>query len=209
MNRPPLLLASRSPRRTQLLREVGLAHRVRPANVDERARPGERPQAMVRRLALAKARAVAARAPNSWVIGADTLVVQGGEVIGKPSSPAAARRILRRLSGRTHQVLTGLALLIPNRRPLVTHASTDVRFRRLTGAEIAAYVASGEPLDKAGAYHLQGRGAAMVRALRGSFTNVVGMPLERLLDLLRRAGCDPVTGLSAGSRTRRRRHRAG
>ena len=190
---PRLVLASASPRRAALLRAAGIRFVPQRAPVAENLRAGESPAAAVRRLALAKAAARRAAAPAAWILGADTLVVLAGRAIGKPRSPNHARALLRRLSGREHQVLTGLALLVPGRAALHSVTRTRVLFRQLSPEQIAAYVATGEPLDKAGAYAVQGRGAALVHRVSGSYSNVVGMPLESLFDLLRRAGWDPLS----------------
>jgi septum formation protein len=192
---PLLILASASPRRASLLQAAGIPFEMRRSAVPEKLRRAERPAAAVRRLALAKAQALRAVAPAAWILGADTLVVLDGRAIGKPRSPGHARALLRRLSDREHQVLTALALLVPDRAALQVTVRTRVRFRRLTPAQIVAYVATGEPLDKAGAYAVQARGAALVRRLIGSHSNVIGMPLEALFDLLRRAGWDPLTSV--------------
>jgi len=139
---------------------------------------------MVLRLALAKARAVAADHPGATVVGADTVVVLDGEILGKPTDAADAADMLTRLSGRTHEVLTGVAV-VPGECFATT---TSVTFRTLTPAEVDGYVATGEPLDKAGAYGIQGLGGALVASISGSFDNVVGLPVEQLSDLLRPGG---------------------
>jgi septum formation protein len=180
-----LTLASQSPRRRELLGLLGLALEVRPARTDEARRPGEAPEAYVRRVAAEKAAAV----EGALVLGADTAVVLGGEVLGKPRDEADARRMLRALSGSVHRVLTGVCV----RRatpPAESEAlvATEVLFAPLTEAEIAWYVSTGEPLDKAGAYALQGAGGAFVVEVRGSVSNVVGLPLRETAGLLRGLG---------------------
>jgi len=182
-----LILASGSPRRAELLTQIGLTFAVRPADVDETALPGESPGCYVERLARIKAEVVAAAAPGALVLGADTSVVVDGEILGKPSGPLSARATLMRLSGRTHQVLTAVALACDGdiRSCLVT---TDVTFRDLGAQEIDAYVASGEPMDKAGSYGIQGLGGIFVRELRGSYSAVVGLPLQETASLLADAG---------------------
>jgi septum formation protein len=180
-----LVLASRSPRRRELLASLGLLLDVRPADADESVRPGEAARDYVVRVARAKARAV----DGEVVLGADTSVVLRGEVLGKPADEADARRMLAALSGTTHEVLTAVCV----RRPadgleLELVASTAVRFAPLGPAEIAWYVRTGEPLDKAGAYAIQGRGALFVLSVEGSVSNVVGLPLAETAALLRRAG---------------------
>jgi len=185
-----LILASSSPRRAEVLADAGFTFEVVAARVDESRRAGEQAEAYVRRLAEAKARAVAGGvSPPAIVIAADTVVVMDGEVLGKPASAEDAGRMLRRLSGRTHQVLTGLAVLkIPGGAARVEIETTRVTFAPLTEAEIEAYVASGEPLDKAGAYAIQGRGGRFVARVEGCYFNVVGLPLARLYRILREMG---------------------
>ena len=178
-----LTLASASPRRRELLEQLGLPLDVRPAHTDESARPGEPPRAYVRRVAVEKARAVAGEA----VLAADTAVVLGEEILGKPRDAADARRMLRALSGGLHEVLTAVCV----RRGATEHVavvSAQVRLDPLTDAQIDWYVATGEPMDKAGAYAIQGLAGAFVRELRGSVSNVIGLPLSETLDLLRAAG---------------------
>lgn len=194
----PLVLASSSPRRRRLLRELGVAFSVRVPDVDERPRPDERPGPHVRRLAVAKAWAVARGlglgSGARWVLGADTVVAVDGEILGKPRDARHAREMLGRLAGRTHEVLTGLALVpVAGGRPRTAVVRSRVAMKPFDAEAIARYVAGGEPLDKAGAYAVQGRGRRLVTAVSGSLTNVVGLPLERLEGLLR-AGGIAVTG---------------
>ena len=174
---PPLVLASASPRRAELLAAAGIAFDVDTADVDETPRAGEAPDVYVRRLALAKARAVAGRHPACLVLGADTTVVVDGTILGKPVDAADARAMLRRLSGRAHQVLTGVALVRDGRTVEVDVAVTDVWFAPMTDADVDAYVANGEPMDKAGAYGIQGRASRFVTRIDGSYSNVVGLPV--------------------------------
>ncbi len=186
MTRPPLLLASASPRRLELLRALGLEPLVRPADVDETLRPGEDPHDAAERLARAKAAAVAAAAPaGSVVLAADTIVVLDGEALGKPRDGDDARRMLRALRGRGHDVVTGVALardgiLVSGRE------TTEVLFAPMTDEEVDAYVASGEPADKAGAYALQGLGGLFVERITGTPSNVIGLPFR----LVRRLGAE-------------------
>lgn len=184
--RVPLVLASRSPRRRALLERLGLAFDVRPSPDDERWPEGEAPGTAVERLALEKAEAVAHAAPEALTLGADTVVVLEGTVLGKPADPEEARRMLRRLSGATHTVYTGLALVHPaSGRRVTAHETTAVTFAPLTEDEIARYVATGAPLDKAGAYGIQDdAGALFVTRIEGDYYNVVGLPLHRLYRLL-------------------------
>ena len=182
-----LILASGSPRRRQLLEMLGLPFRAVAPDVDESLLPSEQPEAYVTRLARDKARAVAAREPGAPVLAADTTVVLRGCLFGKPADPAEAADMLRRLQGRKHQVMTAVAVALDGR---LEHALdvTDVTFRRLSDEQIADYVATGEPLDKAGAYAIQGKGAALVEGIQGDFFGVMGLPLRLALDLLARVG---------------------
>ena len=189
MAEPRLVLASGSPRRADLLARLGLDPEIRPAAVDETPLAGEPPLALVIRLADAKARAVQDPTADEVVLAADTMVVLDDEALGKPRDDAEAAGMLRRLSGRTHEVLTALAVIRGQRRHATT-VTTGVRFRPLTDTEVAWYLATGEPRDKAGAYALQGAGAALVDHLDGSDTNVIGLPLAATVQLLRRAGLD-------------------
>lgn len=185
-----LILASASPRRAELLRQIGADFQVAPAEIDETPQPGEAAQHYVERLAREKASCVAGEAPGARVLGSDTSVVVDGEILGKPESDTQACEMLRRLSGRTHQVMTAIALAQEqNCRSLVV--VTDVSFRELSEAEIVAYVATGEPMDKAGSYGIQGLGGIFVRELKGSYSAVVGLPLQETAELLADAG-DPV-----------------
>lgn len=182
----PLVLASGSPRRRDILAGLGLAFDVRPPAIDETIRPGEDAVAAARRLAEEKAAAVTA-APAELVLAADTIVALGGELLGKPSGPEQARAMLGRLAGRTHGVVTGLALRTAAGVSSLA-ARTEVTFRPLEADEIAAYVATGEPLDKAGAYGIQAYGSALVHRIEGDFFNVMGLPVPTLLELLEGAG---------------------
>lgn len=182
-----LLLASGSPRRVELLREAGFAPEVRPQDVDETPLADEPPEALVQRLARLKAHSALAEASRGDVIvAADTTVAIDGLELGKPRDDEDACRMLRRLSGRTHQVSTGVCLLLagPDGEPVRERSfveTTDVTFYELTDADIDAYVASGEPADKAGAYGIQGAGRALVRGISGDYFNVVGLPVARTL----------------------------
>ena len=182
-----LVLASGSPRRKQLLEMLGLPFRVVAPGVDETRESSELPEAYVVRLAREKARVVAARESGELVLAADTTVVLRGEIFEKPSTPAEAEAMLGRLQGRTHRVMTAVAVALDGR---LEHALdvTEVTFRRLSGDAIAAYVATGEPMDKAGAYAIQGKGAALVEGIRGDFFGVMGLPLRLALELLERFG---------------------
>lgn len=182
-----MILASQSPRRIELMREAGFEVRVIPADIDETAHDNEGPFELVERLARAKARAVAAEhaKPGETVIAADTIVAEGGLLLGKPSDEEDAKRMLRALSGTTHQVATGVCIV----RGEEIHSFidiTDVTFFDVSDAEIEAYVASGEPMDKAGAYGIQGTGGRMlVERIDGDFYNVVGLPIAKVVRALR------------------------
>jgi nucleoside triphosphate pyrophosphatase len=186
---PRLVLASASPRRRDLLGRLVPVFDVRPADVDESHRPGEAAEDLVARLAATKAEAGrGAAAPGSVVLGADTIVVLDGDVLGKPVDGDHASAMLGRLSGRTHRVLTGVAVAAEGHDLAVEVVTTEVTFRTLTTGTIAEYVASGEPLDKAGAYGIQGGGGALVASIDGPFDNVVGLPLDTVRRLLARTG---------------------
>lgn len=191
--REPLILASASPRRAEILRSVGWEFTVAAADVDETLLPGELAAVYVERLALTKARAVAANHPGRLVLGADTTVVVDGTILGKPEDAADARRMLRLLSGRRHQVLTGVALVRAgaSRDERVTHQKTDVMFASLSESEIDWYVATGEPMDKAGAYAIQGLGAVFIEEIRGDYWNVVGLPAPLVYRLLAKMASKP------------------
>jgi septum formation protein len=178
-----LLLASASPRRADLLRAAGYAFDVDPVDVDERRLEGERPAAYVERVARLKAAAGAARHPGRVVVAADTAVTVDDLVLGKPHDAAEAREMLRRLSGRSHEVLSGLAVAAGGEVRAVVERTT-VWFRALSDDEVRAYGATDEPLDKAGAYGAQGVASRFIPRIDGSYTNVVGLPIAALADLL-------------------------
>lgn len=182
-----IVLASRSPRRRQLLEMLGIPHEVDPADVPERPEPGEVPEMMAARLAREKALSVGARHPGRWVLAADTVVVLDHEILGKPESPRGAEGMLRRLAGREHRVVTAVALS----RNEQVHERCDVTrvwFRKLDDASISAYVATGEPMDKAGAYGVQGYGAVLVERIEGDFFSVMGLPVRLVVELLELCG---------------------
>jgi septum formation protein len=183
----PIVLASGSPRRKQLLEMLHIPFRVIPPDVDEHVLPGEEPGHYVTRLSRAKAEAVAARAPGDVILAADTTVVLDGAIFEKPTSPANAVEMLSRLQGRTHEVMTAVAVA---RDGKVEHALdvSRVTFRAVDRATLEAYVATGEPMDKAGAYAIQGLGAPLVERVEGDFFGVMGLPLRLALDLLARFG---------------------
>ncbi len=188
---PPIVLASSSPRRREILASLGLAFDVRASEVDESLRPGESPFDAAERLARAKAAAVAAAADGALVVAADTLVVLDGRALGKPHGAAEARRMLSALAGRAHDVVTGVALARDGRTASGREV-TRVVFAPMTDAELDEYAASGEPDDKAGAYALQGIGGLFVARVEGSPSNVVGLPIRLLYTLARELGVDLV-----------------
>lgn len=181
-----LVLASASPRRARLLRELGIEFEVVVSNVDEALHPGESGELAAERLARAKALAVAASRPAP-VLAADTVVLCDGELLGKPADGEDARRMLRRLSGHTHEVVTGVCLAWQE-RVLSARDSTAVTFAALSPAEIEWYVSTGEPMDKAGAYHVDGRGALFIRGVTGSPSNVAGLPVRLVYTLAAELG---------------------
>jgi septum formation protein len=182
-----VVLASASPRRQQLLDLIGIVHEVRPANIDEAMRPRETPRRHAERLAREKASAIAKRDPDLITIAADTIVVVNRKVLGKPRDAEDAARMLAMLSGREHVVTTGVAV---SRGRKLRSAVEEVRvkFRRLRDDEIEAYIATGEPMDKAGAYGIQGYGATIVERIEGDYFAVMGLPIVRLIGLLRDVG---------------------
>jgi septum formation protein len=194
------VLASASPRRADILRQLGLDPDVLPADVDETYLEGETPAQHVERLARAKAEAVARAEPEALVVGADTVVVQGARVLAKPIDAAEAVEMLRSLSGRSHEVLSGLALRGPG--GTVSRVSRTMVFMRPFDDEVmSAYVGTGEPLDKAGAYGIQGLGAALVERIEGDYYSVVGFPVGAFLELLEQVGWRFLSGRLAPVRT--------
>jgi septum formation protein len=193
LSRAKLVLASKSPRRAEILRHAGFDFETYPAHVDEARRPRESARARVERLALAKARLVAERTKRAGrsaiIIGADTVVLAQGKILGKPSDVKEARRMLRLLNGRTHQVLTGLALIrVPDGMEAHHVETTAVRFVKLSKHDIDDYIATGEPFDKAGAYGIQGIAGRFVSRVDGCYFNVMGLPVSRLWSMLGRLG---------------------
>ena len=189
---PLLVLASASPRRLDLLRQIGLEpDRVDPADLDEIPRAGELPPAHAIRLAEEKARAVMPRHPGAYILAADTVVACGRRILPKPLDAASARACLKMLSGRRHRVYGGIALASPDERLTLRRVDSHVAFKRLSDAEIAAYLCSGEWRGKAGGYAIQGRAAALIRWVSGSYSNVVGLPLFETFQLLIGRGYRP------------------
>ncbi len=185
---PPLVLASASPRRAELLRMLGLRFDIVPAAIEETMHRNEAAPAAVERLALEKAADVAARRPDALVVGSDTVVVLDEAVLGKPTSPEDAARMLLQLQGREHRVATGVAVVAPDGRKVSSAEIVRVRFRSFDEMTALQYVATGEPLDKAGAYGIQGYGATLVDSIRGDYFAVMGLPVARLVSLFHALG---------------------
>jgi len=186
---PRLILASKSPRRRYLLNQVGLTFKVIPSSFDENTVSLSTPETYVKTLAEAKAADVSKEYPESWVIGADTVVVIDNTILGKPDSKAQARTMLKSLSGKTHQVYTGYCIrCLAEDRVFSDTAKTDVLFKTLADNEIEWYINTSEPFDKAGAYAVQGLGTFIVKSIKGSYTNVVGLPVCEVLEFLLKEG---------------------
>ncbi|MGE0823216.1 MAG: nucleoside triphosphate pyrophosphatase [Candidatus Binatia bacterium] len=186
---PSLILASASPRRRELLETARVLFSIIPSNASEEPLPDEAPAAYALRVAREKAKAIAQQHPDHWILGADTIVVVNNEILGKPKDPADARRMLRLLSGQTHQVMTAFALIDEEGREYASQVVTStVTFKPLTDSRIESYLATREPFDKAGAYAIQGQGAVLVERVEGSYTNIVGLPIDEVLVVLRAAG---------------------
>lgn len=184
---PSLILASASPRRRQLLRSIGLDFRIIPAHVDENYLAGESPYQHVRRLSYIKAMAVAQKYQKAWVLGADTIVVIDKTILGKPKNKTQAKNMLKKLSGREHKVFTGvtIALRTLNIYEIKVVQST-VRFKTISSEEMNWYTACDEPYDKAGGYAVQGKGSIFIKSIRGSYSNVIGLPLCEVVELLKK-----------------------
>lgn len=182
---PKLVLASASPRRAEILRNVGWPFEALAANIDESRQEDEDARAYVERVARSKAENVRLRLPGATVVGADTVVVVDGEILGKPRDQEDAGRMLRLLQGRGHDVLTGVTVFNGDAgQPRVAHELTEVSFAEMNDDEISWYVATGEPLDKAGAYAIQGLGARFIKGIKGDYSNVVGLPVRLLYELI-------------------------
>jgi septum formation protein len=182
-----LVLASASPRRQELLRNAGIAFEVHPAHINEEPQAGEDPRVCAERLAREKAEAIARLRPNDAILGADTVVVIGGHNLGKPTDATDATHMLRMLSGRQHQVITGVALVVSGRRSVASEA-TSVTMSEISQKEIAEYVATGEPMGKAGAYAIQGIASRWIPRIDGDYSNVVGLPIALVWRMLKKAG---------------------
>ena len=186
---PDLILASKSPRRKYLLEKTGLRVNIIPSNVDESDFKPTPPKSYVKILSCAKARNISDQNPDNWVLGADTIVVINGTVLGKPKDENQARRMLQMLSGRKHQVFTGFTLSHQARAEQFTDVIvTDVFFKHLRADEIDWYIATGEPFDKAGAYAIQGIGTFLIKKINGSYTNVIGLPVCEVMEFLIKKG---------------------
>ena len=191
-NTPKLILASQSPRRLELLQQITDQFEVVPSSVEEKLDYGLRPEENVRLLARAKAENVGKNYPECWVLGADTLVALHQEILGKPVDVSDAHRILSRLSGKEHRVMTGVCVVSP-KKTLDTAVTSNVRFKSLTDEEISNYIQTGEPMDKAGAYAIQGKGNFMIREFSGSKSNIIGLPIDELKTLLAKTGFPPTS----------------
>jgi septum formation protein len=187
-----LILASASPRRQELLRSARIPFRVHPADIDENPQPGESAPSCAERLAREKALAVCRRYPNDFVLGADTIVVVDEIILGKPCDENDAARMLRLLSGRTHRVITGVCLAAPVTVHISASETTLVTMSAISDEEIRAYVATGEPMDKAGAYAIQGIASRWIPRIEGDYSNVVGLPVARVYAMLRQGGAFPA-----------------
>ncbi len=209
MDHPLLILASASPRRQELLASAGIAFEIIPSEADERTREGESPEEYVRRLAREKAADVAEKHRHRWVLAADTTVVINGSILGKPKDLPEAREMLERLSGQEHRVITGYCILhSSSRETREGRVITRVRFKSLSPEEIQWYLDTGEPFDKAGAYAVQGKAAFMVKEIRGSYTNVVGLPLCEVIEVLEELGAlDPFSSASASPKSQPPNHK--
>ena len=184
-----LILASKSPRRHYLLTQAGLEFEVIPSTIDESKFTLSAPETYVRTLAKAKARDIARKHPGRWVLGADTIVLIDQTILGKPRSKEQARAMLQQLSGKTHQVLTGYCICCESKQVLFSETvTTSVLFKQLSEDEIDWYISSDEPFDKAGAYAIQGLGTFLVKAINGSYTNVVGLPICEVIEFLIKQG---------------------
>lgn len=187
----PIILASASPRRQELLANLGLEFEVKVSDVDEHIEENIPPAQLVENLAERKASAIAAESISGLVIGADTIVVLGEKPLGKPADRDAAVEMLQNLQGRSHEVYTGLAVIdVSTGQSVVTHQATAVRFKPMTSEQIERYVDTGEPMDKAGAYAVQGKASIFIDSIRGCYFNVVGLPVSKLADALRTFGVE-------------------
>lgn len=188
-----IVLASRSSARERLLRQIGIRFKVMPSRIPEDSTMFLASEKQIKNLALAKARCVASRIKNGIVIGADTVIIHRRKVIGKPRNRKEARKILNRLSGSTHRIVTGIAVVdAATRKEATACVKTSVKMKRLSSQNIEAYLATGEPLGKAGAYAVQGKGAILIERINGCYYNVVGLPLPKLADMLKKFHIPPI-----------------
>jgi len=184
-----IILASASPRRKQLLKQIGLRFKVEPSNYEENIRSALEPHELAQKISLQKAEVVASKHKDAIVIAADTFIVFGGQILGKPGTEKEARKMLKMISGKSHSVITGLSIIDTGKnKKLSKSVETKIHMRKLTPAEINAYVESKEPLDKAGAYAIQGLGAVFVEKIEGDYFNVIGLPLSALTEALKEFG---------------------
>ncbi len=192
-DRPKLILASKSPRRSNLLEQAGLTFSIIPSDFDESSVTMSDPESYVRTLAKSKATDISKKHPDCWVLGADTIVLIDDRILGKPGSKDEARSMLKQLSGKTHQVITGYCLCCQTKKDIISEAvKTDVRFKTLSDAEIEWYIQTGEPFGKAGAYAIQGIGTFLVKSINGSYTNVVGLPVCEVIAFLVNEGVKEI-----------------
>lgn len=197
---PSIILASKSPRRRYLLEKAGLQFSVIPSNFEEKSVIATSPRSYVETLARSKALDISAKYPDSWVIGADTIVLIDGNILGKPVSSTDARAMLESLNNRTHQVLTGFCICHGNSNRIFSDiVATDVLFKKLSAREIEWYIETGEPFDKAGAYAIQGLGMLLVKSINGSYTNVVGLPVCEVMESLIQEGIMELQSIDKGN----------
>jgi len=188
-DRPKLILASKSPRRSDLLKQAGLTFSIIPSEFDESSVTMSDPDSYVRTLAKSKATDISKKHPDCWVLGADTIVLIDDSILGKPESKDEARSMLKQLSGKTHQVITGYCLCCQTKNAIISETvKTDVHFKTLSDTEIEWYIQTGEPFDKAGAYAIQGIGTFLVKSINGSYTNVVGLPICEVMEVMVKEG---------------------
>lgn len=186
-----VILASESPRRKKLLEQIGLSIKVVPSNFDEKLNPRLKPRTQAEQLSLEKAKVIAQKYPDAIILAADTLVVSGEDIIGKPKNLEDAKRILKKLQGKQHQVVTGFTIMHPISKKIVTDSEvTYVTCRKLTDKEIKKYIQKENPLDKAGGYGIQGMGVVLVEKINGDFSNVVGLPLSKIIPALKKFGIE-------------------
>lgn len=186
-----IILASGSPRRKQILEQVGLNFTVEVSDYEEKSIPGVSPSEFVETLSLEKANVVAKNHNDAIIIGADTIVVLDNQILGKPKTKQDAREILKKLSGNTHSVFTGFTIIdTVNKRTITNHVETKIRFKNLSEEEILAYIETGEPMDKAGAYGVQDKGALFVEHIEGDYSSVMGLPIVKIFEILKELGID-------------------